>query len=213
MLSLILRPTSTLKHLLLLLLAYSLTVSVLSAPADTGTLFTSNTRDLARREAISQLVPFIGHSESPSEISKRESAELYWGPKYVGNLKLTITNPHVGYAGPKFPNANHINVHVDKKGPPPREKYVPVVNLHVVKYSSGESSNCLYMWDSETKAVVFDSCFDDFTDAIGDAVKAVKETVEDVLENADFLAKIIVIGALVAALIAVISSLGVVALA
>src|SRR5215469_2621479 len=39
------------------------------------------------------------HINSESSPDKR-SAGLYWGPVYIDNLKLYITNPHTGYAGP-----------------------------------------------------------------------------------------------------------------
>ena len=61
--------------------------------------------------------------------------------------------------------------------------------------------------------MAFDSCFDDFTDAAAKCIEAIKDTVDTLIENADFIAKIVIIGALVAALLACISSLGVVALA
>ena len=174
-------------------------------------------RDLERREAVGQPVghalpiAVIKYQEEENDLLKRQ-AGLYWGPKYVGNLKLYLTNPHIGYAGPKFPNANHVNFHVDKKDPGPRGTYSEVVNMHIVKYTRGGSS-CLYVWDSVTKKVVFDKCFDDFTDAIGEAVEAVREFVKDLLENADFVASVVIIGALVIALAAVIASLGAVAVA
>lgn len=145
-----------------------------------------------------------------NDLEKRQSAGLYWGPVYVGNLKMYLTNPHNGWAGPKFPNANHINFHVDKKAV--RPPYTPVVNLHIVRYSSGGRS-CLYMWDSETKTVIFDNCFDDWTRAIPEGVQAAKQFVDSLLRNADAIAAVVIVGALVVALAAAIASLGVVALA
>ena len=46
----------------------------------------------------------------------------------VCNLKLSLTNPHDGYAGPTFPSANHVNFHVDKIVSP-GNSYVAVVNF------------------------------------------------------------------------------------
>lgn len=87
------------------------------------------------------------------------------------------------------------------------------MNLHIVKYENAEASQCLYAWDSVTDTVVFDSCFDDFTDAIPEAVGAIKDFVYDLLKEADFIAGVIIIGALVVALAACLASLGVVAVA
>ncbi|KAG8533260.1 uncharacterized protein KY384_002043 [Bacidia gigantensis] len=159
------------------------------------------------------------------------SAGLLWGPVNVGNLKLSLTNPHEGYAGPKFPNANHVNFHVDRQDPGPRGTYTAVVNMHIVKYSrSGlgggggswkreqlakrDGELCLYAWDSVTDTVVYDNCFDDdIMDAIGEAVGAIKDFVDELLRNADTIAYLVIIAALTAALIAAISSLAVVAVA
>ena len=33
----------------------------------------------------------------------KRSAELYWGPHDIGNLRLKLTNPHMGYAGTSTP--------------------------------------------------------------------------------------------------------------
>lgn len=166
---------------------------------------------LIPREASSTLKDL-----APNLISRdllKRSAELFWGPIYIGNLKLYLTNPHMGYAGPRFPNANHINFHVDKKLEGPRGKYGPVVNMHIVKYENAKTSQCLYIWESETKKVVFDSCFDDFTDGIKEGVKAVKDFVSDLLKDADWIASFAIIAALVVALIAAITALGAVAIA
>ena len=143
-------------------------------------------------------------------LEKRDPAGLWWGPEYVGNLKLYLTNPHEGYAGPKFPWASHVNFHVDKKGPPPRYTYVPVVNLHIVKYTPN-GKVCLYVWDSESQTTVFDSCFDDFSTAVAEGVSAAKNFVDALLNAADFVAAVAIIAALGVALAAAIASLGAVA--
>jgi len=142
------------------------------------------------------------------ELEERDSAGLAWGPVNIGNLKLYLTNPHNGYAGPKFPNANHVNFHVDKKAP--RNTYTEVVNMHIVRYDSS-GKICLYAWDSVTKKVVFDNCFDNFANAAEKCVSAVKDFVDTLLREADFIASIAIIAALVVALAAAISGLAVVA--
>ena len=116
----------------------------------------------------------------------------------------------MGYAGPKFPNANHVNFHVDKEAG--NNKYTSVVNMHIVKYTS-HGKFCLYAWDSVTKKTVFDNCFDDFLPAIKEAVSAIKNFVDSLLKNANIFAAIIIIAALVIALEAALVSLGAVALA
>ncbi|KAL9607417.1 MAG: hypothetical protein Q9167_007670 [Letrouitia subvulpina] len=150
------------------------------------------------------------------DLSKR-AAGLAWGPVYIGNLKLSLTNPHMGYAGPKFPNANHINFHVDRQDPGPRGTYSAIVNMHIVKYAPGGDTNagdsCLYVWDSVTGTTVFDSCFDEFGDAIAEGVAAIKSFVDTLLENADAIAYVAVLAALAAALVVAIGGLGVVAVA
>jgi hypothetical protein len=143
-------------------------------------------------------------------IEKRESAGLFWGPKEIGNLKLYLTKPHMGWAGPKFPNANHVNFHVDKKSSRPG-KWDSVVNLHIVKYTHGGKGFCLYAYDSVTKKVVFDNCFDSFGPAIAKCVSAIKDFVDTLLRNADWIASIIIIGALVVALASCLTGLAVVA--
>ena len=207
---------SSLKNLVIILLTYTLTASVSSAPTDSNAVEVIPKPNIEQREAIPQPAPLPHDQDNQDyvrhDVLKRASAELYWGPVYIGNLKLTLTNPHEGYAGPKFPWANHVNFHVDKKDDGPRGTYSAVVNLHIVKYTSGDSQ-CLYAWDSETKTVVFDSCFDDFAEAIPKAVSAIKDFVHDLLKDANFWASIVIIGALIVALAACLASLGAVALA
>jgi hypothetical protein len=144
---------------------------------------------------------------------ERRQAGLAWGPVYVGNLKLTLTNPHPGYAGPKFPNATHVNFHVDRNLGDPRNTYVAVVNMHIVKYSTTGSNTCLYAWDSVTRTTVFDNCFDDWSTVLSEAVDAIKGFVDTLLKNADLVASIAVLAALGVALVLALGSLSVVALA
>ena len=68
---------------------------------------------------------------------------------------------------------------------------------------------CLYAWDSVTDKTVFDSCFDDFSTAVVEAVNAIKNFVDALLQAADFIAAIAVIAALGAALVVALASLGV----
>lgn len=83
-------------------------------------------------------------------------AKLVYGPKYVGNMKLYITNVHNGPAGPKFPSnlTPHTNVHVDKKT---LKGWKFVSNFHVVRYMN-KSKTCLYIYESVKKKVVMDTC-------------------------------------------------------
>lgn len=141
----------------------------------------------------------------------KRSAGLAWGPVELFNFKLYITNPHDGYAGPRCTNCNHINVHVDKSVPPPKN-WQPVLNAHVTHYTQNGKA-CLYVWDSVSKKELFDSCFDDFASAAGEAVSAIKSVVDDVLDNANFFAKLAILAAIVIALGAIIVTLPAVALA
>jgi len=211
-----------LKLLIFFVLAASYLSLVVAAPTDSeavgsahsekGEIITVKGRGLSPNKAI------VGKSEDISvpglqlDLQKRQAggAGLFWGPVYIGNLKLYLTNPHEGYAGPKFPWANHVNFHVDKQAP--RNTYTPVVNLHIVKYTS-QGKSCLYAWDSVTKQTVFDSCFDDFGTAIAEGVNAAKNFVDALLQAADFIAAVAIIAALAFALATVLASLGAVALA
>lgn len=67
------------------------------------------------------------------------------------------------------------------------------------------------MWDSVTRATVFDSCFDEFGDAIAEGVAAIKAFVDTLLENADAIAYVAVLAALAAALVTAIGGLAAVA--
>ncbi len=204
--------TGIIKLLSFFILAFSCLSLVDAAPTESGLTTLS---DIEQRDA-STLSPHAvdvdalsirAPSAADIEVSKRESAGLYWGPTYIGNLKLTVTNPHDGYAGPKFPYANHINFHVYLKGP--RADYKKeLVNLHIVRYGSG-ARDCLYMWNSVNKQTIFDNCFDDWSNAIPEAVRAAKATVDTLLRNADAIAAVAIIAALGIALAAALAGLGV----
>ena len=197
-----------------LLCVFSLAVGTIAAPAEAS----ADNALRARTDAPNSLAeanPLDKRDDLtvtiPAGVLFRRSAGLYWGPVNIGNLKLYLTNPHMGYAGPKFPDANHVNFHVDKSGP--RNSWDSVVNLHIVKYSQGGEKECLYIWDSVTDTVVFDECFDHFTTAIEKSVEAVKNFVDTLLKNANFFASFVIIVAIGIALIACLSSLGAVAIA
>ncbi|KAL8819065.1 MAG: hypothetical protein Q9223_002424 [Gallowayella weberi] len=164
------------------------------------------------------LATFTPTLSAPADARKyslsTRQAGLAWGPISAGNLKLYLTNPHTGYAGPKFPSAEHVNFHVDKKDTGPRGTYSEVVNMHIVKYSTaGSDDSCLYAWDSVTKKTVFDECLDsdEFQQIIQKGVQAIKGFVDTLLRNANFLASVAVGIALAVALTAVLPSAAVVA--
>ncbi|KAL8676195.1 MAG: hypothetical protein Q9186_007267 [Xanthomendoza sp. 1 TL-2023] len=168
--------------------------------------------------AFALLTAFTPTLSAPTETTKYSlsirQAGLAWGPISAGNLKLYLTNPHTGYAGPKFPSAERVNFHVDKKDAGPRGTYSEVVNMHIVKYSNvGSDNSCLYAWDSVTKKTVFDECLDsdEFQPVIRKGVQAIKEFVDVLLRNANLLPSIAVGIALVVALTAVLTSAAVVA--
>ncbi|KAL8980127.1 MAG: hypothetical protein Q9205_004704 [Flavoplaca limonia] len=136
-------------------------------------------------------------------------AGLAWGPVTVANLKLYLTNPHIGYAGPKFPSAEHVNFHVDRADAGPRGTYSSVVNMHIVKYGpagDGDGSGCIYAWDSVTKKVVFDECADEYLAVMRKCVQAVKIFVDALVKNANFVVRATMTVAL-AALLAVLTVL------
>ena len=216
---------SILKHALTLLTFSSLVASAVTNPSFHGAPNPAKDvgkRYLIERDASPEAGPdALAVSSVPSvqeeqnglvERSPAGSAGLAWGPIYLGNLKLYLTNPHTGFAGPKFQTAPHVNFHVDRQRPAPYNDYKPVVNMHIVRYQQGESS-CLYVWDSVTDTTVFDSCFDDYSTALSDGVDAIKNFVDSLLRNADTIASIAIIAALVVALAAAIAGLGVVVVA
>ena len=85
--------------------------------------------------------------------------------------------------------------------------------MHIVKYESQSTGGrCLYAWDSETDTTVFDSCFNDFSDALSEGVIAIKEFVDTMLSNADPIAYVGVIAALGTALLVALVGLGAVAI-
>ena len=120
-------------------------------------------------------------ADTLSESDVTRSAGLAWGPVTVGNVKLYMTNPHVGIV-PGIGNVSHVNFHADNT-----KTGKAIVNYHIVKYTSG-NSNCLYVYDSVSKKVIINQCFGNWTDAAAAVVEAVKSAVQAVLSEADWLA-------------------------
>ena len=150
-----------------LLLALSLVARIRSAPTelalarrevDYAHLLPPEIETAALAPRVTVPVAAAADAAAPPDaaaVDKRDSAGLYWGPKDIGNLRLKLTNPHMGYAGtsklrlgcrvrgvlpltlrnpgPKFPMANHVNFHVEKKGA--RGQYTDIVNMHIVHFS------------------------------------------------------------------------------
>ena len=117
-----------------------------------------------------------------AKVVEAQSSGLLWGPFYVGNLKLYMTNPHWGYAGPKVGYANHINFHVDKRQ---GYAYAPVANYHITKYPRG-GSVCAYVWESHTDTTVFDSCTDDWTNTARQAADAIYSFTRTLLDHGNW---------------------------
>ncbi|KAL9130101.1 MAG: hypothetical protein Q9217_001617 [Psora testacea] len=196
-------PGGLLKLLFFVLALSSLSSFVLSAPtADSSVAVSSpnnENRHHEQREALPHPAANVDKpevitsliDESSNLLKRSGGAGLQWGPVCIGNLKLSLTKPHNG--------APHVNFHIDKKDPGPRGTYSEVVNTHTVKYESG-GRNCLFAWDSVNQKTVFDSCFDDFNEAIQKYVSAIKAFVDTLLQNADFIAPAAIIAALVVAL-------------
>ena len=196
------KKIALLKSPYLMVLLLSLISVTLSSPTDPLTITHYQGID-DRKDTLTQ------HSSNQLNLHRRQ-ASLAWGPVTVGNLKLTLTNPHVGYAGPKYPSAEHVNFHVDRKDAGPRGTYSSVVNMHIVTDTNKkDGSVCLYAWDSVTDTTVFDQCADEIGDAITQCVAAIKDFVDTLLRNANFVASVAVGIALVAALTATLAAVGV----
>jgi hypothetical protein len=143
------------------------------------------------------------------------SAGLYWGPVEVAGVKVYMTNPHDGYAGPKVGNANHINFHVDYRK---NNAWKQLVNLHITRYTRN-GKQCMYIWDSvPTKGrVVYDNCKDDWRTLTVEVKEEVRKYVRDKgnlnLTEAQILALAAIMVLAVVALIAVAATLPVLVLA
>ncbi|KAL8893761.1 MAG: hypothetical protein Q9192_004953 [Flavoplaca navasiana] len=162
-------------------------------------------RETEEDEPESQMIATINALQA---LQPRQ-AGLAWGPVTVANLKLYLTNPHIGYAGPKFPSAEHVNFLVDRADAGPRGTYSSVVNMHIVKYGPAgddDGSGCIYAWDSVAKKVVFDECVDQYLAVMRKCVQAVKDFVDALVKNANFVVRATMTVAL-AALLAVLTVL------
>ena len=160
-------------------------------------------------------IPFPDTFSLPekSALYPRESAGLAWGPVPIGNLRVYVVKPHNNHAFGKFKTAGvwHINIHVDKQRVPAARGWDEVLNLHVAVYEQG-GKHCLYIYDSVSKKTYLDKCYgDNIPGALEEGVKMVKDVVGEVLENANFIARAVLIAALVVAVMAAMSSLVVVA--
>lgn len=123
---------------------------------------------------------FLSFSLGLQEKVQAANAGIAW-QQDVGDIKFVLTNPHSGYAGPKFPNANHVNFHVYKKNS--KGRYDDLANYHIVKYTSSKSSTCVYIWDSVSKTVVLDICSDSWINAAKAAAGAAKDFIGDVVDQ------------------------------
>lgn len=117
-----------------------------------------------------------------SETQTIKSAGLAWGPVTVGNIKLYMTNPHMGYVPGFTGQVSHINFHVDNA-----KTKKPIINYHIVKYKNGKRE-CIYVYDSVSDKVIINKCFNGWTDAAAAIVEAVKSAVQAVLSEADWIA-------------------------
>lgn len=109
-------------------------------------------------------------------------AGLAWGPVEAGPLKLYMTNPHLGFAGPKFPNVPHVNFHVDRKT---LRGWAPSANFHIVRYAlPGEV--CFYVWESQRDRVVIDQCFPNFSSGARAVVEATYDFVQALAVRIDW---------------------------
>ena len=191
--------------ILFLIISYLLLIAhaIPTAPPENGELVTAestfsttnlstthrNERQTEEHESKSQQVATA--NDFLRALQPRQ-AGLAWGPVTVANLKLYLTNPHIGYAGPKFPSAEHVNFHVDRADGGPRGTYSSVVNMHIVRHGpAGDDgvSECLYAWDSVTKKVVFDECAEEYLAVMRKCVQAVKDFVDALVKNANFVVR------------------------
>lgn len=95
---------------------------------------------------------------------------------------LSVTNPHQGWCGPKFPSPDtwHVNFHVDKYNGSLRRPFTDAVaNFHVHQYSQG-TQQYFYVYESESKQSVFDNCFGDVDTARRQVVNAMKNAAENI---------------------------------
>jgi hypothetical protein len=130
------------------------------------------------------------------EERKRDAAGLAWGPVSIGPFTMAVTNPHMGPVKPKYPDpVMHINVRVWEKV---KNKNVDVANLHVVP-TVEDGKRCWYVYESVTKTVVLDNCWDDWPEAFAQATETLNNFLTNLFKDVNLL-EAAVIGALIAAL-------------
>jgi len=139
---------------------------------------------------LSIILLIVGLLAAPVQVLAQ--AGLMWGPVYVGNLKLYLTNPHFGYAGPKVGNTLHVNFHVDRKITlqsvpsqpiepceiePDERGFQALANFHISKYISN-SKVCAYVWESRRNYTVVDYCNDNWLNAAQTSVNIMNAYIE-----------------------------------
>lgn len=135
---------------------------------------------------------------SDSKIQGRQGradpAGVAWGPVSIGPYNIWVTNPHWGWAGPKFQNALHTNVRVNQNGP--KNGHTDRINLHVVPYTHG-SQRCWYIYDSISKTVILDTCLDDWGKALVEAENAANNFIENFFKDKNLFEEIVLIAGLI----------------
>jgi len=93
------------KLLIFLLTIMGLLSCVASSPIDSKALSTLEQREAdPYKLSEDSVVTLDARATEPMDLAismdlLKRQAGLHWGPVYIGNLKLYLTNPHVGYAG------------------------------------------------------------------------------------------------------------------
>lgn len=123
-------------------------------------------------------------------------AGVLFGPITVGNLKIAITNPHIGHAGPKVGRTLHINYLMWMKA---GSGFRTVANYHISAYAR-PNKLCVYVWESKSDSTIYDSCSDDFNRAARQAMEAIRRFTMKHIEYGNWLVRL-AIWSLAAALI------------
>ncbi|SFQ47428.1 hypothetical protein SAMN02910358_02345 [Lachnospiraceae bacterium XBB1006] len=140
------------------------------------------------------LAVILVFSLSTPSYAASKSAGLAFGPVKIGNLEVKVTNPHVGQV-PGMGRVNHINLHISKTS-----NGKDIANFHIVKQKSGKR-DCLYVYESVSKKVVIDKCYDDWKTGIKEVVKLASAVVDKALENANAIATVAIWAAIVVVII------------
>ncbi len=125
-----------------------------------------------------------------SVAAQTKSAGLAWGPVKIGNIEMKIVNPHVGAVGP-YGNVNHINFHIKNT-----DTGKDIANYHIFKATSN-GKECLIVWDSVTSKTVFRNCSGNWTSQVQAFLEVVKSALSAVMDQANLLATIAILGTLV----------------